>query len=141
MPDVVVTLPVAFRWGGLRTAIVSWFAEGAAPGQAAAGGTLYSWAVSGRPDIADGERVYVAHRGRLIGYAPLVFVQPHVIGRGCDLVRGGGAVACTIDQPIPGFRGFRYRWWPRSDEKAIDLVEAFPELASLPAFQKESARA
>jgi hypothetical protein len=32
-------------------------------------------------------------------------------------VRKGNAVACTIDEPIPGFRGLRKRWWSRDIEK------------------------
>jgi len=32
-------------------------------------------------------------------------------------VRGGGAVAVTIDKPIVGFRGFRYRDWEYADER------------------------
>lgn len=32
------------------------------------------------------------------------------------LVRRAGAVAVTIPEPITGFRGWRYRWWPREAE-------------------------
>jgi hypothetical protein len=32
------------------------------------------------------------------------------------LVRRDGAVAVTIPEPIRGFQGFRYRWWPREQE-------------------------
>jgi hypothetical protein len=36
-------------------------------------------------------------------------------------VREGGAVACTIDAPITGFRGWRYRWWEYAEERPLDL--------------------
>lgn len=36
---------------------------------------------------------------------------------GGAIVRKGNAVACTIDEPIPGFRGLRKRWWSRDIEK------------------------
>jgi hypothetical protein len=48
------------------------------------------------------------------GKAPIAFV------------RGGGAVACTIDEPIVGFRGWRNRWWNREDEKPLDLSAPSP---------------
>lgn len=32
------------------------------------------------------------------------------------MTRQGGAVAVTIKEPIPGFRGLRVRWWPREAE-------------------------
>lgn len=32
------------------------------------------------------------------------------------LVRHGGAVACTIPEPVRGFPGWRYRFWQREDE-------------------------
>jgi hypothetical protein len=54
--------------------------------------------------------------GRLRGFAPLVRIQ-HEGGRRYSLVRAGGAVAVTIAERIPGFRGFRYRWWDRSLER------------------------
>ena len=36
---------------------------------------------------------------------------------GGPICRRGGAVACTIDEPIPGFRGLRKRWWRIEDER------------------------
>ena len=38
-------------------------------------------------------------------------------GDGLGIVRRGGAVAVTIDQPIPGFQGLRKPWWKREDER------------------------
>jgi hypothetical protein len=37
------------------------------------------------------------------------------------ICRRGGAVACTLAAPIPGFRGLRVRWWGRDEE------QPFPE--------------
>lgn len=77
-----------------------------------------------KPEIKPGERVYVVCEGRLVGYAPLVRLE-NVPGKNAAgrwlLIRGGGAVACTIDRPIVGFMGFRYRWWKREEEKPIAL--------------------
>jgi hypothetical protein len=109
--DVVVTLPKSF---GLDR----WMAEGDAPGEPWSG-RLYEFTVSGVPNIKPGERVYVVHDGRPIGYAPLVKVRvttPSTGPRRTALIRGGGAVACTLNRHIPGFRGFRYRWWNRDEE-------------------------
>lgn len=116
MSDVVVTVPKDFHYEG-KTGLKAWIAEGDAP------------------NIAQGERVYIVHNGKLRGYAPLYLLHVYedendVAGElgdldrcpprrkvpGCALVRKGGAVAVTIDQHIRGFRGFRYRWWKRQDE-------------------------
>lgn len=75
--------------------------------------------LSGRPRIAPGERVYVVHAGKLRGYAPLIKVEYD--NDRTHLVRGGKAVAVTIDESIPDFRGFRYCWWDRESE------QPFPE--------------
>lgn len=108
MTDVVVTLPKKF---GLE----KWLAEGDAPGEPDTG-TRYYWKLGKHePDIAWGERVYVVHDGRLIGFAHLLAIRYDVNGN-VYLVRGGGAVACTLNEYIPGFRGYRYRWWNREDE-------------------------
>lgn len=108
MADVIVTVPKT-RWS-------SWIDEGDVPGDAATGDE-YAFTLWGPvPRIEPGERVYVCAHGKLRGYAPLIVVTPSYDG-GFALVRGGGAVACTIDEPIRGFRGWRYRWWPREDEQ------------------------
>ena len=52
----------------------------------------------------------VAH-GKLRGYAPLTRLRPGA------LIWAGNAVAVTIDESIPGFRGWRYRWWDREAER------------------------
>lgn len=114
MADVVVTIPKA-RW-------LEWISEGDIPG-ARWSGTRYGYRIrlNGLPSIEAGERVYVVAHGKLRGYAPLMYVDvrgvPGSSMYDVELVRGGGAVAVTIDQPIPGFRGLRYRWWRRADER------------------------
>jgi hypothetical protein len=112
MSDVVVTVPKSF---GLD----QWIAEGD-PAGSQWSGQLWGFSVPRRPKIEPGERVYVVHDGKLRGYALLVAVDFGYHGDGVweySLVRGGGAVAVTIPEPIPGFRGFRYRWWPRELER------------------------
>jgi len=108
--DIVVTLPESF---GLDR----WVAEGDAAGDPWSG-QFWAWYLGGRPPtkIIPAERVYVVYKGSLIGYASLVRIDIFNEKR-YSLVRGGGAVAVTIDQKIKGFRGFRYRWWDRSEEK------------------------
>lgn len=111
--DVVVTLPKSF---GLE----AWMAEGDAPGSAPTG-QEYAFHCGGRPPrrTVPGDRVYVVHDGRLIGYAPLVRIDVDQDGRGFSFIRGGGAVACTLDMELPGFRGYRYRTWDRADERQL----------------------
>jgi len=114
MPDIVVTLPLAFRYGG-KKGLAAWIDEGDAAGDLATG-EEYCFSVGGAcPNIATGERVYVVHARRLRGYAPLTELErlgPQYWG----LWRAGGAVALTIPEAIPGFRGWRYRWWNRAIE-------------------------
>ena|SRR5436190_2209206 len=107
MADVVVTVPKG-RWS-------DWIDEGDLPGDDWSGDEFGFYLFGGVPDVAIGERIYVVAFGRLRGYAPLTRVVP--LQRGIVLAREGGAVACTIDEPITGFRGWRYRWWEREDEK------------------------
>lgn len=105
--DVVVTVP--------KDVWERWLAEGDAAGERETG-QEYDFFLGGHePDILPGDRVYVVCRGKLRGFAPLVRLEP--TQRGFSLVRGGGAVAVTIDESVPGFRGFRYRWWDRAIEK------------------------
>lgn len=63
------------------------------------------------------QRCYVVAHNRLRGYAPLYAIETDETGKEMRaFIRRGGAVACTIGEPIPGFRGWRYRWWERSVE-------------------------
>lgn len=122
MGDICVTVPMDFGWQ-------NWVDEGDAAGAPWSGEEWHFYLYGALPQIEKGERVYIVHAGKLRGYAPLVridrgenrsysrdkFFGPYA------LVRHGGAVAVTIDLPIKGFRGFRYRWWDR------ELEKPFPE--------------
>lgn len=116
MSDVVVTLPKSF---GLQ----NWIDEGDPAGEPWSG-EEWHWYMGGYPPahLRAGDRVYVTHKGKLIGYAPLVRVERTELGYA--LVRHGDAVAVTITEQIPGFRGPRNRWWAREDERP------FPEWAT-----------
>lgn len=104
MGDLVATCPKDF-WD-------EWIAEGDAAG-APETGTEWGWFTRHRliSEIGPGDRLYVVAHGKLRGYAPVTRVHAGAI------CRRGNAVACTIDEPIPGFRGLRRRWWDRSIEK------------------------
>lgn len=109
--DVVVTIPKGIWF--------DWLAEGDAAGEPATGEEwgYTTWGV--KPDIKLGERVYVVAHGRLRGYAPLTtleFDQRSGPMGYVGLGRKAGAVAVTIQEPIKGFRGWRYRWWEQSSE-------------------------
>lgn len=106
MSDVVVTVPMRL-WS-------EWVREGDLPGQDWCGQEYFFRLGGNPPSISPGERVYVVAFGRLRGYAPLLRVEENAWD--FYLVRGGEAVAITIPQPIPGFRGYRYRWWRRGEE-------------------------
>lgn len=104
MADIVVTVP--------KNLWLDWCAEGDAAGSDDSGTEWGFFCGGGVPAIRPGERVYVVSHGRLRGYAPLTRLQRHPLAFG----RRGGAVAVTINTPIDGFRGWRYRWWNRADE-------------------------
>lgn len=103
MVDLVGTCPKDF-WE-------EWIAEGDAAGDPYTG---EEWGWYSRHSlirmIEPGDRFYVVAHGKLRGYAPVTRVTPGHIGR------RGGAVAVTIPEIIPGFRGLRERWWNRADE-------------------------
>lgn len=127
MSDVVVTLPLKFTWPGApgRTGLAAWLMEGDVAGEDPTG-AAYAFTVGGaRPRIERGERVYVVYSRRLIGCAPLARIEtlpsigvPGSVGRHA-LIRLNNATALTIDEYIPGFRGWRYRWWDRAAECPI----------------------
>lgn len=104
MVDLVGTCPKGF-WE-------EWIAEGDAVG-APESGEEWGWFTqhSYRNLINPFERFYVVAHGRLRGYAPVWAVH------GGAIIRKGGAVACTINEPIPGFRGLRKRWWDYAAER------------------------
>lgn len=114
MADVVVTVPKSFEYFGQR-GLAGWIAEGDAAGEPWSG-QEWDFGMGGRaPKIVPGERVYIVFNGKLRGYAPLVRLEDY--DGGFSLIRRGDAVAVTIDTPIPGYRGFRYRWWPLEAER------------------------
>ena len=108
MPDLVVTCPKDF-WE-------EWIAEGDAAGDPPTG-EEWGWFMRSthRPPIKPGERLYVVAHGKLRGYAPVTRVAPWESG--WAICRQGLAVAVTIAQTIPGFRGYRRVWWNRDEEK------------------------
>jgi hypothetical protein len=106
--DCAVTLPKSFG-------LARWIEEGDPAGERWSGEEWGFFLGGSPPKMDPGERVYVVFDGKLIGFAPLIRIQ--FTDRGYALVRGGGAEAVTIDERIIGFRGFRYRWWKREDER------------------------
>lgn len=109
MADVVVTVPKRL-WA-------DWIAEGDLPGDPDSGNEYAFYLGGPRPNISPGDRVYVVAHGKLRGYAPLTRIMNRGGAYEFALCREGNAVACTIDEPIQGFRGWRYVWWKREDER------------------------
>lgn len=106
--DIVVTVPKRF---GLDT----WIAEGDPAGAPWSGEEWHFYLGGALPRIEPGERVYIVFNSVLRGYAPLIRIDR--CGSRYGLVRHGGAEAVSIAEYIPGFRGFRYRWWDRALEQ------------------------
>lgn len=103
MTDLVGTCPKDF-W-------LEWIGEGDAAGDPETG-EEWGWFTehSYRSLIKPGDRFYVVAWGRLRGYSIITSIS------GGAIVRRGNAVACTIPDDIPGFRGLRKRWWHRDCE-------------------------
>ena len=95
-----------------------WIAEGDAAGEPDSGQT-YEWhtGLVHKPRIEPGDRFYVVAHGKLRGYAPVTNLRVRAGTKGWSICRMGGAVACTIDKRIRGFRGLRQVWWNRNEEK------------------------
>lgn len=110
--DIVVTVP--------KNEWPAWLEEGDLPNEPWSGEYSYFW-IASRPRFAKpGDRVYIVWNNKLRGYAPLYRIVADRDDGGWvsyALVRRGGAVACTIDEAVRGFQGFRYRWWEYEDEK------------------------
>ena len=108
MVDLVGTCPKDF-WE-------EWIAEGDAAGEPETG-EEWGWYTrhSLVAKIKPGDRFYVVAHGKLRGWAPVTRVKTSY-GQGGMIGRMGGAVAVTIPEIIPGFRGLRERWWNREDE-------------------------
>ena len=107
MSDLVVTCPKDF-WE-------EWIAEGDAAGDPYTGEEWGWFMRCNRPPIFPGDRLYVVAHGKLRGYAPVTRVAEWEAG--WAICRRGDAVGVTIDEIIPGFRGYRHVWWKREDEK------------------------
>lgn len=109
MPDLVGTCPKDF-WE-------EWITEGDAAGEPETG-EEWGWYTSHRlaATIQPEDRFYVVAHGRLRGWAPVTRVGKTADGKQFIICRQGGAVACTIPQPIRGFRGLQQRWWSRENE-------------------------
>jgi hypothetical protein len=108
--DLVGTCPKGF-WE-------EWIAEGDAAGDPHGPDNIeWSWYTrhSLARTIQRGDRFYVVAHGKLRGWAPVTRVGDLGV-EGYEICRRGGAVACTIPQAIPGFRGLRARWWKREEE-------------------------
>lgn len=103
MSDVVVTVPKWF-WP-------EWIREGDNAGDPPTG-EEWIFYLRTKPGVMPGDRVYVVAHGKLRGYSPLIRWSDNPSG----LIRGDGAVAVTIPEPIKGFQGFQYRWWRKEIE-------------------------
>lgn len=103
--DLVVTVPKPLWY--------VWIDEGDAAGSPESG-EEWGFYVGGRPTIGPGDRLYIVAWGRVRGYAPVTRTEPS--GRGWMIGRKGCAVAVTIPEAVPGFRGWRRRWWEREAE-------------------------
>lgn len=112
MVDLVGTCPKGF-W-------LEWIAEGDAAGDPETG-EEWGWYTQHSliRAIKPGDRFYVVAHGKLRGWAPVTRVTDGFIGR------QGGAVACTIPEAIPGFRGLRIVWWPRELERPFPDWKTF----------------
>lgn len=107
--DLVGTCPKGF-WK-------EWIAEGDAVGTPLSG-EEWDWYTSHSliTKIEPGDRFYIVAHGRLRGWAPVTRVNRPLMRAGGSICRRGGAVACTLPWPIPGFRGLRVRWWSQEEE-------------------------
>ena len=121
--DYVVTVPMNFTHTcapGCK-GLDAWIAEGDAAGDAETGEEWWFTTYGVLPVFQDGCRLYVVCEDRVRGYAPItriMFDESSVRHGKAPLafVRRGRAVAVTINQVVRGFRGYRRRWWERSEE-------------------------
>lgn len=117
--DVVVTVPKGLWDEWLEEGDAAFLDGHSEPAPWDQEAEYHFWLAHPLPAINRGARVYIVAHGKLRGYAPLVRIEQRCRlrpQRGC-LVRRGDAVAVTIDEPIRGFQGWRYRWWERSQER------------------------
>jgi hypothetical protein len=109
MADLVGTCPKTF-WE-------EWIAEGDAAGDPETG-EEWGWYTAHHlaSGIKPGDRFYVVAHGKLRGYALVTSLSQTADREQWIICRRGGAIACTIPELIPGFRGLRLRWWKVEDE-------------------------
>ena len=110
MSDLVGTCPMWF-WE-------EWLAEGDCAGESNTG-REYEWQTKHSliNQIEPEDRFYVVAHGKLRGYAIVTCVGVSFNDPDYDAItREGGAIACTINEAIKGFRGLRKVWWGRSQE-------------------------
>lgn len=109
MADLVGTCPKDF-WE-------EWIAEGDAAGEPPTG-EIWTWYTGHRlrTHCQPGDRFYVVAHGKLRGYAPITGHEYNAFNEVSGIQRMAEAVAVTIPEAIPGFRGLRLRWWKREDE-------------------------
>ena len=138
MCDVVVTVPKSFTHPAApgKRGLAAWLAEGDPPGSEWSGMEWMFTTYGCLPFFTPGDRCYVTCGGRVVGYAPLIRVMYEKKrfrnGRApLAFVRGGGAVAVTINEPVAGFRGWRARWWDRCEEFPLDLADILGPRAPL----------
>lgn len=108
--DLVVCLPVA--------SFHAWYDEGGTP--EFPDDYEYYWLVGRQPppEVVPGQsRLYIVCAGVLRGYAPIVRIDRHGTKHWALVRDGCSAEAVTIDERIPSFRGWRYRWWQRQAER------------------------
>lgn len=108
--DLVVCLPVA--------SFHDWYDEGGTP--EFPDDYEYYWLVGRQPppQVVPGDsRLYVVCAGVLRGHAPIRGVDRYDTKRWAIVRDGRSAEPVTIDETIPSFRGWRYRWWPREHER------------------------
>ena len=136
MTDLVVTVP--------KDLWLEWIMEGDAAGDLSTGEEWGFYLGGARPRVEPGERLYIVAWGLVRGYAPVTRVER--TERGWFICRGAGAVACTVYDlsgipfllPVPGFRGWQFRWWSRETERPFpDWMTEGVNMASFPRYQRE----
>lgn len=122
--DLVVTVPKTFTHPCApgKRGLAAWIAEGDAAGDDYSG-REWSFTTYGNLSLCvNVGRLYIVCENKLRGYAPIVRVMYDESrfrngSAPIAIVRGGDAVAVTIDENIVGFRGIRKRWWNRKQER------------------------
>lgn len=131
MSDIVVTVPKWFWF--------DWIAEGDAVGEPESGEEWGFFLGGAKPPVEPGDRLYIVAHGLLRGYAPVTRLA-RTETQWC-ICRRGGAVACTLPDPIQGFQGWRHVWKREQELPFPDWKYAAAEPKTGRRFQlSESAR-